>query len=114
MSEWHWDWSRHGAIGAGLAVGSAAKYGVWLAEGQKLSWRGLLGDVLMLGMLGLLAIVTADTLQLSGDWRVLVGALAAVSGDRLIRLASRHFLSRFDAALRAAPPPSSPPSGDPL
>lgn len=91
------DWLvRNSAILAGLAIGTAAKYGLTLTEGRKLSWRGVLADMLLLGMLGLLAIIIADSCQLAGNARVLAGALSAVSSDRLIRLLRDRFLRKIE------------------
>lgn len=92
------DWLvRNSAILAGLAIGTAAKYGLTLTEGRKLSWRGVVADMLLLGMLGLLAIIIADACQLAGNARVLAGALSAVSSDRLIRLARDRFLRKIES-----------------
>lgn len=89
--------ARYGAIGAGLLIGTAAKYGLTLSEGRPLSWRGVVADLLLLCMLGLLAITIADWLALRGDARVLTGALAAVSSDRLVRLARDRFMRRIES-----------------
>ena len=92
------DWIvRNGAILAGLGIGTAAKYGLTLTEGRKVSWRGIAADLLLLGMLGLLAIIIADACQLTGNTRVLAGALSAVSSDRLIRLARDRFLRKIES-----------------
>lgn len=90
---------RNSAIIVGLTIGTAAKYGLTLTEGRKLSWRGVIADLLLLGMLGLLAVTVADWCSLTGNARVLVGALSAVSSDRLIRLARDRFLKRVEDEL---------------
>ena len=99
--------AKYGPTLAGLMIGTAAKYGLTLTEGGKLTWKGALADILLLGMLGLLAIAIGDALGLTGNYKVLAGALAAVSSDRLVRLARDRFMKRagveLDAALRAAP-----------
>jgi hypothetical protein len=97
------DWLiRNGAILAGLAIGTAAKYGLTLTEGRKLSWRGLIADMLLLGMLGLLAVIIADACNLAGNARVLAGALSAVSSDRLIRLARDQFIKKIETDIGAS------------
>lgn len=90
---------RNSAIIVGLTIGTAAKYGLTLTEGRKLSWRGVIADLLLLGMLGLLAVTVADWCSLTGNARVLVGALSAVSSDRLIRLARDRFMKRVEDEL---------------
>lgn len=93
--------AKYGPTVAGLIIGSAAKYGLTLTEGRPLTWRGLLADALLLGMLGLLAILIADTFNLAGNARVLTGALAAVSSDRLVRLARDRFVRRIESDTNA-------------
>lgn len=102
------DWIvRNAAILAGLAIGTAAKYGLTLTEGRKLSARGAIADLLLLGMLGLLAIIIADFFHLAGNARVLVGALSAVSSDRLIRLARDRFMQKVATDIGTAVAASS-------
>ena len=88
--------TRYGPTMAGLIIGTAAKYGLTLTEGRKLTWRGVIADLLLLGMLGLIAIAITEWFALTGNARVLAGALAAVSSDRLVRLARDRFLRRLD------------------
>ncbi|GEM_PF-6062488 len=90
---------RNGAIIVGLGIGTAAKYGLTLTEGRKLTWKGLLIDLLLLGMLGVIAITIADWCSLTGNPRVLVGALSAVSSDRLVRLARDRFMKKAETDL---------------
>ena len=94
--------ARYGPTIAGLIIGTAAKYGLTLTEGRKLTWRGVIADMLLLGMLGLIAIAITDWFSLTGNARVLAGALAAVSSDRLVRLARDRFLRRIDGDLAPA------------
>lgn len=108
---------KYGPTVAGIVIGTAARYGLTLNEGRPLTWRGILGDFLLLGMLGLIAIAIADYFELAGNARVLTGALAAVSSDRLVRLVRASFLARVQAAIATLfatmfgitlPPPSNP------
>lgn len=91
--------AKYGPTAAGLLIGTAAKYGLTLTEGRRLTWVGALSDVLLLGMLGFLAVVVSDAFALTGNARVLAGALAAVSSDRLVRLVRDRFLQRADRDL---------------
>ena len=83
--------ARYGAVASGLAIGTAAKYGLTLSEGKPLTWRGAVADALLLGMLGLVAVVVCDRMGLHGDVKAFASALAAVSSDRLIRLIRSRF-----------------------
>ncbi|MDE0879958.1 MAG: hypothetical protein OSB00_15050, partial [Sphingomonas bacterium] len=88
--------AKYGPTVAGLIIGTAAKYGLTMSEGRKLTIKGVIADMLLLGMLGLIAILIADWFALAGNARVLAGALAAVSSDRLVRLVRDRFLQRAD------------------
>lgn len=97
--------AKYGPTGIGLVIGTAAKYGLTLSEGKPLSVRGIAGDLLLLGILGFIAIFIGDVagrifgLEVSNDIRVLTGSLAAVSSDRLVRLAREYFLRRTESEL---------------
>ncbi|UAK25695.1 hypothetical protein [Sphingomonas nostoxanthinifaciens] len=69
---------RYGAIGAGLMIATAARYGLALGEGRRLSWRAMLGDALLLGLVGLFAVIISGKFDLYGDVRAFCSALAAV------------------------------------
>lgn len=108
--------TKYGPTVAGLAIGTAAKYGLALNEGRPLTWRGVLADLLLLGILGLLAIAISELVAqvtrtpIGTDFRVLIGSLAAVSSDRLVRLARDRFIDRVGANLTAAIDPTDLPS----
>lgn len=92
--------SRYGAVAVGLAIGTAAKYGVALSDGTTVTWRGLLADVLMLGFLGVIAVLAADLLALQSlNAKVFVGAVAALLSARLITLVRDRMLSRAAAEI---------------
>lgn len=91
--------ARYGAIVIGLTIGTAAKYGLLLSDGKRPTLGNLLIDALLLGMLGSLAIAVSDWLHLTGNAKVLCGALVAVSSDRLIRLVRDRFLKAADGQM---------------
>lgn len=97
--------TKYGAIVGGLAIGTAAKYGLALTDGKRLTLKGAVADLLLLGMLGLMAVLFSEALHLTGNAKVLVGALAAVSSDRLIRLARDRFLKAADGQMSKLLPP---------
>jgi hypothetical protein len=92
--------TRYGAILIGLGVGLAAKHGLALSEGRSLTWRGLATDLLLVGMVGVLAMNVVERLALTGNAAVLVSALFAISSDRVVRLARERFLKRVDRQLQ--------------
>lgn len=79
--------ARYGPTCAGLAIGTAAKYGLALTEGRTFTWKSFLGDALLLGLVGLIAVTCSNLCGFTGDASKLAGVLAAVSADRLVELA---------------------------
>lgn len=92
--------AKYGPVLLGIFVGTSAKYALLLAEGRKLTLRILAVDVLLLGMVVLLTYNVVLRLGASGDAAAMLGALFAVSSDRVIRLVRERFLRRVDAELR--------------
>ncbi len=79
--------AKYGAVALGLLIGTAAKYGVAINDGETPTWRTVIADGLMLGMLGLIAVVAGDVFALTNqNARVFVGALAALLSARLIKI----------------------------
>ncbi len=98
---------RYGATIVGLTIGTAAKYGMMLSEGRKPRPSGLLADILLFGMLGLIALSVGDVTALFGvslsiNARVLSGALAAVGSDRLVRLVADRYFKKVEDSLPGA------------
>jgi hypothetical protein len=91
--------ARIAAPAIGVLLGTAAKYGEALKNGTRLTWRGFVGDILLLGIIVELAIAISGTFHLSGNYQVLAGALTGVTSDRLVRLAKAWFLRRFNSIL---------------
>lgn len=98
--------AKYAPIASGLIIGTAAKYGLSLTDGQPITWRAIVADLLLQGALGLIAIAVSDVLGLSGNARVFVGALAALNSARLVAWARDTFFVRVQrnvAAIPAAP-----------
>lgn len=87
---------RYGGTAAGLLIGTLGKYGLTLSEGRPLKWKGLLADLLLQGVLGLIAIAIGEVLGLTGNAQVFVGALAALNSDRLVRFARDRFMDKVE------------------
>ena len=92
--------TKYSALVLGLLFGTTAKYALVLAEGRKVTTRMLVIDALLIGMVAIIASNVVDRLGASGNTAAMVGALFAVSSDRVIRLVRERFLQRVDAELR--------------
>ena len=95
--------TRYGPIAIGLGIGTAAKQGLAIGDGKPFRWRDLFADILLLGFLGLFAISVSDQFQLTGNARVLMGALVAVSSDRLVRAVRKRFEQRVASEIDQLP-----------
>jgi hypothetical protein len=106
--------AKYGATIAGLVIGTAAKYALALIDDRPLSKRGIVADILLLGILGLIAVTIADAagrvlgVDVSENVRILTGSLAAVASDRLVRLYLEHFLRRVRDELGDVAPTPAP------
>lgn len=92
--------AKYGAIGIGLVVGTGAKYGLTLAEGRKITFRLILIDGLLIGMVALIASTVCERLHIEGNTAAMVASLFAVSSDRVLRMIRERFLRRVDAELQ--------------
>lgn len=95
--------SRYGPVATGLAIGTAAKHGLAIQDGKAFTWRSLLVDLLLLGFLGLVAVTVSEYFTLTGNAKVLAGAMAAVSSDRIVRLIRQRFEQRVAAQVDRLP-----------
>jgi len=93
--------AKYGAITVGIFFGTSAKYALALAEGRRLTLRMLAVDILLIGMIALLASNVVTRLGASGDTAATIAALFAVSSDRVIRLVRERFLRRLGDEFRA-------------
>lgn len=91
---------KYGAIMTGWAIGTAAKYGLMLGEGRRVTLKVLLIDVLLMGMVVLLARWVIARLGLNPTDAATAAALIGLSSDRLIRMVRVWFLKRVDAELQ--------------
>jgi len=91
--------ARYGSIGAGLVIGTAARYGLAITDGKTLTWKGAIADLLLLGLVALAAVVVSDRLGLSGDTQAFASALLSLSSDRMIKLLRQWALKRAASEL---------------
>lgn len=92
--------AKYGAVIAGWLIGTAAKYGLMLGEGRRITLKVLLIDVLLMGMVVLLARWVIARLGLNPSDAATCAALIGLSSDRIIRMVRIWFLKRVDAELR--------------
>ena len=92
--------AKYGAIGIGLIVGTGAKYGLTLAEGRKITYRLFIIDVLLIGMIALIASNVCERAGIAGNAAAMVSALFAISSDRVLRMVREKFLRRVDDEFR--------------
>lgn len=92
---------KYGAITLGIGVGTAAKWALVLAEGKRLTGRMLAIDFLIGPMVALVACNVASRFGADAQAAAMVGALFALTSDRVIRLVRVRFMQKVDAELRA-------------
>lgn len=102
MNAWYYAAvQRYEAVVLGIAIGTAAKYGMTLSEGRSVTWRGVIADILLMGFVALMALVATDRLGLTGNSATLCAALFAISSDRVVRLVRERFMRRVEASMEA-------------
>lgn len=88
--------AKYGAIVAGWFIGTAAKYGLTLGEGRKITVRMVVIDVLLMGFVVLLSRWVIERLGLNPGDAATIAALIGLSSERIIRLVRQWFLKRAD------------------
>lgn len=76
--------AAHLPIIIGLALGTLGKYGMDVDRGIPVTVRKVTAQLMMLGVLGLIAEVTADAGRLAATPRALCGATAALLSSWLV------------------------------
>lgn len=91
--------AKYGTIVAGWVIGTAAKYGLTLSEGRKITWKMVLIDLLLMGLVVLLSRWVIERLGLNAGDAATIAALIGLSSERIIRLVRQWFLKRADIYL---------------
>lgn len=91
--------AKYGTIVAGWLIGTAAKYGLTLSEGRKVTWKMVLIDLLLMGLVVLLSRWVIERLGLNAGDAATIAALIGLSSERIIRLVRQWFLKRADIYL---------------
>jgi len=90
---------KYGWIWVGVGFGFAAKYGLLMKRGKPVTVRMVVADMLLIGMVALIAFNIIVKLGLHGEASALVTSLVAVGADRGIRMLTDRFWRQVDAAL---------------
>ena len=91
--------AKYVTIVAGWLIGTAAKYGLTLSEGRKVTWKMVLIDLLLMGLVVLLSRWVIERLGLNAGDAATIAALIGLSSERIIRLVRQWFLKRADIYL---------------
>lgn len=83
--------AKYGWIWIGLTFGFAAKYALLIKRGVPLRPSLIIADILLLPMIALIAHAIVSRFGAAGETAALLSALATVTGDRLIKLATERF-----------------------
>jgi len=93
--------SKYGAVFMGIGVGTTAKWALVLAEGRNLTWRMVTIDFLLAPMVALLTVYLSVRVGMDPHTGAMLGALFAVTSDRVVRLVRVRFLQKVDDELQA-------------
>jgi hypothetical protein len=94
--------AKYGWIAAGVLFGFAAKYGLLMKRGRPIGWRMVMADVLLVGMVYLIAYNLVLRIGVAGEAAGLIAAFVAVGADRAVRIMTDRFWGQVDSALGRA------------
>ena len=93
--------AKYGGITLGIGIGTAAKWALTLAEGRSLTWRMITIDFLLAPMVALMTVYASGRLGMDPQTGAMLGALFAVTSDRVVRLIRVRFLQKVDQEFEA-------------
>jgi len=85
---------KYGAVLLGVSIGTAAKYGLTMGEGRKVTTGELVSDLLLVPLVCLVAAFIGIKFGADPMTMAMISAFCAVSSDRLIRLMRERFMER--------------------
>ncbi|MGB3931261.1 MAG: hypothetical protein WBL20_20150 [Sphingobium sp.] len=91
--------AKYGWIAAGIMFGFAAKYGLLMKRGKPITFRMVAADMLLVGMVSLIAFNLVARMGVEGEIAALIASLVAVGADRAVRIMTDRFWAQVDAAL---------------
>ena len=91
--------AKYGWIAAGIIFGFAAKYGLLMKRGKKITMRMVVADMLLVGMVSLIAFNLVARMSVEGEIAALIASLVAVGADRAVRIMTDRFWAQVDAAM---------------
>jgi len=86
--------AKYGAVLLGVSIGTAAKYGLSMGEGRKVTRGEVISDLLLVPFMCLLAAFVGAKLGADPMTMTTVSAFIAISSDRLIRMMRERFVQR--------------------
>jgi len=86
--------AKYGAVLLGVSIGTAAKYGLSMGEGRKVTTGELISDLLLVPLICLIAAFIGIRLGADPMTMAVISAFCAVSSDRLIRMMRERFIQR--------------------
>lgn len=87
--------AKYGAVILGVSIGTAAKYGLTLGEGRRVTRSELLSDLLLVPFMVLLSAWIGSKLGADPMNMTIWAAFIAISSDRVIRLLRERFIQRI-------------------
>ncbi|MBO9377665.1 hypothetical protein GG804_12885 [Sphingomonas histidinilytica] len=91
--------AKYGAVALGVSIGTAAKYGLTMGEGRKITRSEVISDLLIVPFLVLLAAWAGARFDADPMTMTTVAAFIAVSSDRVIRMLRERFIERLAAEM---------------
>lgn len=91
--------AKYGWIAAGILFGFGAKYGLLMKRGKPITFRMIAADMLLVGMVSLIAFNLVARMGVEGEIAALIASLVAVGADRAVRIMTDRFWAQVDAAM---------------
>jgi hypothetical protein len=91
--------SKYGAIAFGVLLGFLARYADLLDQGREITWRIIVIDLLIFGMITSIASAIAIYTHMNPDFRAAFGAGFGYSGIWVCRFAGRRFKANAAATI---------------
>lgn len=93
--------AKYGTLVGGWFIGTAAKYGLVIGEGRKVTKRMIMADILLMGLVVLLCRWLVLWMGLDPSGAATIAALVGLQSEPIIRLVRIKFLKRVEAELEA-------------
>lgn len=91
--------AKYGTLVGGWFIGTAAKYGLAIGEGRKVTRRMIMADILLMGLVVLLCRWLVQWIGLDPAGAATIAALVGLQSEPIIRLVRIKFLKRVELEL---------------